>query len=430
MALRNFQADRLKMTDNGTRTRVVITGMGALTPLGNSVDEFWSGLKAGRSGIAPLEKVDTEGYPCKVGGEVRGYDVTQHVDRKEARRMALFSQLAIGATVEALADSKLDLPNEDPDRVAVLLGCGSGGLPETDEQARVMVNRGGMRMSPYYIPMMLANMAAANVSRIFGATGYTNTCITACAAGTQAVGEAAEVIRRGAADVVISGGTEAGICQLGLGGFSTIHALTTRNDEPERASRPFDKDRDGFAPAEGSGILILESLEHAQARGANILAEITGWGVSADAFHLVQPHSEGIGAAKAMKWALKDADASISDVDYINAHGTSTPVNDRSETLAIKALFGEDAKSVPVSSTKSMIGHSLGAAGSLEAIVAVKTIQDGVIHPTINYETPDPDCDLDYVPNTAREADVDLVLSNSFGFGGQNACLVIKRFTP
>lgn len=418
------------MTDNGTRTRVVITGMGALTPLGNSVDEFWSGLKAGRSGIAPLEKVDTEGYPCKVGGEVRGYDVTQHVDRKEARRMALFSQLAIGATVEALADSKLDLPNEDPDRVAVLLGCGSGGLPETDEQARVMVNRGGMRMSPYYIPMMLANMAAANVSRIFGATGYTNTCITACAAGTQAVGEAAEVIRRGAADVVISGGTEAGICQLGLGGFSTIHALTTRNDEPERASRPFDKDRDGFAPAEGSGILILESLEHAQARGANILAEITGWGVSADAFHLVQPHSEGIGAAKAMKWALEDADASISDVDYINAHGTSTPVNDRSETLAIKALFGEDAKSVPVSSTKSMIGHSLGAAGSLEAIVAVKTIQDGVIHPTINYETPDPDCDLDYVPNTAREADVDLVLSNSFGFGGQNACLVIKRFTP
>ncbi|MEX0763013.1 MAG: beta-ketoacyl-ACP synthase II [Dehalococcoidia bacterium] len=418
------------MTDNGTRTRVVITGMGALTPLGNSVDEFWSGLKAGRSGIAPLEKVDTEGYPCKVGGEVRGYDVTKHVDRKEARRMALFSQLAIGATVEALADSKLDLSNEDPDRVAVLLGCGSGGLPETDEQSRVMVKRGGMRMSPYYIPMMLANMAAANVSRIFGATGYTNTCITACAAGTQAVGEAAEVIRRGTADVVISGGTEAGICQLGLGGFSTIHALTTRNDEPERASRPFDKDRDGFAPAEGSGILILESLEHAQARGANILAEIAGWGISADAFHLVQPHTEGIGAAKAMKWALKDAGAGISDVDYINAHGTSTPVNDRSETLAIKALFGEDAESVPVSSTKSMIGHSLGAAGSLEAIVAVKTIQDGVIHPTINYETPDPECDLDYVPNTAREADVDLVLSNSFGFGGQNACLVIKRFTP
>ncbi len=417
------------MDRNGRQTRAVITGMGALTCLGLSVDEFWEGLKAGRSGIAPLTLTETEGYTCKIGGEVREFDPTKYVDRKEARRLGRFSQLAVGATVEAVEDARLDMQAEDPDRVAVLLGCGAGGLPETDKQSRIMARRHGMRMSPFFIPMMLANMASANVSRIFGATGYTNTCITACAAGTQAIGEAAEVIRRGAADVVITGGTEAGICELGLGGFCTIHALTTRNDDPERASRPFDMDRDGFAPAEGAGIIILESEERAVARGADFSVEVAGWGVTSDAYHLVQPHADGTGAAKAILVALEDAGLDVEDIDYVNAHGTSTPANDKSETLAIKQALGDHAYKVPVSSTKSMIGHSLGAAGAMEAIACVKTIEDGVVHPTINYETPDPDCDLDYVPNVMREAAVDIALSNSFGFGGQNACLILRRHT-
>ena len=415
------------MDENGRRTRAVVTGMGALTCLGSSVEDFWEGLTDGRSGIAPLTLTETEGYTCKIGGEVRDFNPTKYVDRKEARRLGRFSQLAVGATAEAIANAQLEMPAEDPDRVAVLLGCGAGGLPETDNQSRIMARRHGMRMSPFYIPMMLANMAAANVSRLFGATGYTNTCITACAAGTQAIGEAAEVIRRDAADVVITGGTEAGICELGLGGFCTIHALTTRNDDPEAASRPFDKDRDGFAPAEGAGIVILESEAHARARGARFNVEIAGWGVTSDAYHLVQPHAQGTGAAKAIRLALDDAGIEVEQVQYVNAHGTSTPANDKSETLAIKQAMGQHAYNVPISSTKSMIGHSLGAAGALEAIASIKTIEDGVIHPTINYETPDPDCDLDYVPNLKREQAVDVALSNSFGFGGQNACLIMRR---
>jgi 3-oxoacyl-[acyl-carrier-protein] synthase II len=275
---------------------------------------------------------------------------------------------------------------------------------------------------------MLVNMAAANISHRFNLTGYTNTCVTACAASTQAIGESAEVIRRGDADVIVTGGTEAGICEIGMGGFSTMRALSTWDGDPSKASRPFDKGRDGFAPAEGSGILILESLEHAQARGATIYAEIGGWGVSSDAYHLVQPHPEGSGAAKAMNRALTNAGVTITDIDYINAHGTSTPINDASETKAIKAVFGEHAYNVPVSSTKSMVGHSLGASGSLEAIVCINSINDGVLHPTINQYEPDPDCDLDYIPNVAREVEVNVTLSNSFGFGGQNACLIIKKF--
>ena len=416
------------MSNNG-RVRVVVTGMGALSALGNSVDELWSGLKTGRSGIAPLTQVDTERYPCKIGGEVRDYDPTTVIDRREARRMGRFSLLAVGATMEAIKDSGLDLDGEDRERVGVLLGCGAGGLVETDQQSRIMVARGGMRMSPFYMVTMLPNMAAANVSRLLGVTGYNNTCITACAAGTHAIGDAAHVIRRGDADVMITGGAEAGICELGLGAFCTIQALTTkRNDEPEKASRPFDADRDGFAPAEGSGTLILESLEHARARGANILAEVVGYGVTADAYHLVQPHAEGQGAANAILLAMADAGITADDIDYINAHGTSTPLNDVSETKAIKRALGDRAYEIPISSTKSMIGHGLGAAGGLEAIAAIKTIVDGLIHPTINYETPDPECDLDYVPNTAREAQVTTALSNSFGFGGQNGCLVFRKF--
>jgi 3-oxoacyl-[acyl-carrier-protein] synthase II len=275
---------------------------------------------------------------------------------------------------------------------------------------------------------MLVNMAAANISHTFNLTGYTNTCVTACAAGTQSIGEAAEVIRRGSADIIVTGGTEAGICEIGMGGFSTMRALSTWDGDPALASRPFDKGRDGFAPAEGSGILILESLEHAKARGATIYAEIAGWGVSSDAYHLVQPHPEGFGAAKAIKRALENAQMGIDDIDYINAHGTSTPINDASETKAIKAVFVEEAYNVPISSTKSMVGHSLGASGSLEAIACINSINDNILHPTINQEEPDPDCDLDYIPNVAREAEVNVTLSNSFGFGGQNACLVIKKF--
>lgn len=409
--------------------RVVVTGMGAMTPLGTSVNKYWDGLKNGRSGIRRITVVDPESFPCKVSGEIPDFDPTEWIDKREVRRMGRFSQLALAAAYQAMDSSGLDISKEDPGRVGVLMGSGSGGLPETDEQATVKVKRGAMRMSPFYIPIMLVNMAAANVSRTFGITGYTNTCATACAAGTQAIGEAIEVIRRGTADVVVAGGTEAGICEIGMGGFSTMHALTSWTGDPAEASRPFDADRDGFAPAEGAGILILESLEHAKARGANILAEVTGWGVSSDAFHLVQPHEEGLGAISAMKLALADAEVNLDDVNYINAHGTSTPTNDRIETLAIKGLFGEQAYKTPVSSTKSMIGHTLGASGALEAIACVQAVQEDVMPPTINQQTADPNCDLDYIPNQARESKVKTALSNSFGFGGQNACLVIEKFT-
>ena len=413
---------------NNNENRVVITGMGAITCLGNSVDEFWTGLKNGKSGIREISLVSPDGFPCRVSGEVRDFDTAEYMNRKESRRMARFSQFAVAAAHQAVKDSGLDLENEDLDRIGVLIGSGSGGLPETDQQAEIRVTRGVNRMSPYYIPMMLVNMAAANISHTFNLTGYTNTCVTACAASTQAIGEASEIIRRGGADVIVTGGTEAGICEIGMGGFSTMRALTTWTGDPVKASRPFDSGRDGFAPSEGSGILIMESLQHATARGAQIYAEIGGWGVSADAYHLVQPHPEGVGAAKAMQRALDSAGVSLDEIDYINAHGTSTPINDKSETIAIKRVFGEKAYNIPISSTKSMVGHSLGASGALEAIVCINSINDRIMHPTINQEEADPDCDLDYVPNVAREADLDVVMSNSFGFGGQNAARVIKRF--
>ena len=415
--------------NNGNGNRVVITGMGAITCLGNSVDEFWTGLKNGQSGIREISLVSPGGFPCKVSGEIQDFDATDYMDRKEARRMARFSQFAVAAAHQGVKDSGIDFESEDLDRIGVLMGSGSGGLPETDQQAEIRVTRGVGRMSPYYIPMMLVNMASANISHTFNLTGYTNTCVTACAASTQAIGEASEVIRRGNAEVIVTGGTEAGICEIGMGGFSTMRALTTWDGDPTKASRPFDSGRDGFAPAEGSGVLIMESLDHARARGADIYAEIAGWGVSADAYHLVQPHPEGVGAAKAIERALESAGVGLDDVDYINAHGTSTPINDKSETTAIKRVFGEQAYDIPISSTKSMVGHSLGASGSLEAIACISSINDGILHPTINQEEPDPDCDLDYIPNVAREADLNVVLTNSFGFGGQNACLVIRKFT-
>ena len=410
------------------RKRVVITGMGVMSPLGQSVDEYWSGLIEGRSGIGPMTLADPAEFPCKIAGEVTGFDARQYIDRKEARRMARFSQLAVSAAGLALEDSGINLSNEDPERLGVVMGTGVGGFPETEENARVLVDRGGMRISPYFIPMILPNMAAANVSRIFSLRGYTSTIITACAAGNQGIGEGAEAIRRGAADVVLGGGCEAGICHLGLGGFNVIKALSRNNDVPVAASRPFDAKRDGFVPAEGAGILVLESLEHAVGRGANILAEIVGYAASSDALHAVAPDEEGAGAARAVRWALENAAIGPDEVDYVNAHGTSTPLNDLSETRAIKRAFGAQAYKTPISSTKSMIGHALGGAGALEAVACIKTILTGRIHPTINYENPDPECDLDYVPNESREGQVDTVLSNGFGFGGQNACLVFRRF--
>ena len=402
--------------------------MGAITPLGRTPDEFWRALVRGESGVAQITLCDTQGYTSRIAGEVKDFDPEQYMDAKEARRMARFSQLAVAAAADALEDADLQLSRVDHDRLGVVMGNGIGGLPTTEENARTMLAKGGMKVSPFFIPMILPNMAAANVSRVFGLKGYSSTIITACAAGTQAIGEAAEVIRRGAADVVLAGGCEAGISQLGLGGFNVIKALSRQNEEPEKASRPFDAKRDGFVPAEGSALLVMESLEHATARGADIVVEVAGQGVSSDAYHAVQPDQDGSGAARAIRWALEDADVRPDEIDYINAHGTSTPKNDVTETLAIKAVFGDHAYAVPISATKSMIGHALGGAGALEAVAAIKTIVEDEIHPTINYEFPDPDCDLDYVPNEPRRQRVDTVLSNSFGFGGQNACLVFRRF--
>ena len=410
------------------RKRVVITGMGVLSPLGETLEEYWDALVQGRSGIGPMTLCDPTGFPCRIAGEVTGFDPASYMDGKEARRMARFSQLAVASAVRAMEHAGLNGSNMDPEEAGVLMGNGNGGMPVTEENARVLFERGGMKESPFFIPMVLPNMAAAHVSRLLGLKGYTNTVITACAAGTQAIGEGAEVIRRGTAKVIVSGGTEAGICQLSLGGFSVIKALSSNNEDPAKASRPFEARRDGFVPGEGAGAFVLEEMEFALSRGANILAEVVGYGVSSDAFHPVHPDDNGDGAARAMRWALADAGVRPDEIDYINAHGTSTPINDAVETLAIKQVFGDGAYNVPISSTKSMIGHAMGAAGAVEAVVAVKTIETGIIHPTINYEDPDPACDLDYVPNVARRADVRTVLSNSFGFGGQNACLVIRRF--
>ncbi len=410
------------------RKRVVVTGMGAVTPLGSSIPDYWASLVAGKSGIGPMTLVDPTEYPCKVSGEVPNFDPGQYVNPKEARRMARFTQLAVAAAALAIEDAGLNMSKEDSERMGVVMGNGNGGFPTTEDGARVLFERGGMKMSPFFIPMILPNMAAANVSRIFGIKGYTSTVITACAAGNQGIGEGTEAIRRGAADVILAGGCEAGICELGLGGFNVIRALSRREGDPTKASRPFDAGRDGFVPAEGAGILMLESLEHATNRGANILAEIVGYAVSSDAFHAVQPDEDGSGAARAMKWAIENAGLDVCDIDYINAHGTSTPMNDMVETLAIKKTFGDQAYKVPISSTKSMTGHALGGAGAIEAVACIQSIRNNQIHPTINYETPDPQCDLDYVPNVARNLEVNKVLSNSFGFGGQNACIVFSGF--
>ena len=410
------------------RIRVVVTGMGAITPLGNSIDDYWSSLVRGESGIGPITLADTTDFPSKIAGEASDFDPGEFMDPKEHKRMARFSQLAVAAAGLAIDDAGLDLDNGNRDRIGVVMGNGVGGFPTMEDNSRTLISRGGMKMSPYFIPMILPNMAAANVSRLYGLTGYTSTIVTACAAGTQGIGEAAEIVRRGATDVVLGGGCEAGICELGLGGFNTIRALSRYDGDPKEASRPFDATRDGMVPAEGAALLVIESMEHAINRGATILAEILGHGVSSDAFHAVQPDRDGSGAARAIRWALEDAEITSDEVDYINAHGTATPMNDLAETLGIKAAFGEQAYKVPISATKSMTGHALGGAGAVEAVASIKTILKNEIHPTINLHNPDPECDLDYVPNVSRKQQVDTVMSNSFGFGGQNACLILRRF--
>ena len=409
--------------------RVVITGLGALTPLGNTVESFWTNADAGQSGIRPFSELDTSAYPCKVVGEVQDFEPTDYMDRRTARRMARFSQFAVATARQAESSGGLDLESIDRERAGVILGNGGGGYPNVEGAMRTLVDRGGMKLDPLYVAKWLPNMAAANVTIQLGLQGYTNTIVTACASGTQAIGEAVEVIRRDAADVMLAGGTEAGICELGLAGFAAMRALTTSyNGEPERASRPFDRNRDGFAPAEGAGMVLLESLEHATARGAKPLAEVLGYGVSADATYLVAPSDAGTGAAHAMRIALQNADVAPEEIDYVSAHATATEVGDVAETKALKTVLGKHAYATPVTSLKSQIGHLLGGSGGVEMVAAVQTMLTGEIAPTINLEHPADECDLDYVALESRTADVRTVLKNSFGFGGQNAVLVLRRF--
>ena len=410
------------------KRRVVVTGLGAVTPLGIGAEKTWKALCAGKSGIGRISRFDTTNFQTKIAGEVKDFDPEDFLDKKQVRRMDSFVHYCMAATIMAMEDSKLEVANQDAERIGVLIGTGLGGLPTLEKNHTLLIEGGPKKISPFFIPMMIANMAPGQIAIHFGIKGPNTCVVTACAAGSHAIGDSYKLIQRGDADIVITGGTEATITPLNIGGFNAMKAISTNNDEPEKASRPFDKNRDGFVPAEGAGTIILEELELALKRGANIYGEIVGYGLTSDAFHITAPDPQGGGAARCMKMALLDANILPSEVNYINAHGTSTPMNDTIETLAIKTVFNEYSKKIPVSSTKSMTGHLLGAAGGVEAVFTILTIRDGIIPPTINYETPDPDCDLDYVPNVARRADVRIAISNSFGFGGTNATLVFKRF--
>jgi 3-oxoacyl-[acyl-carrier-protein] synthase II len=411
------------------RTRVVITGMGAITPLGLTVGELWEGLLAGKSGVGPITQFDASTLPCRIAGEVKGFDPTRYMNIKEARRMARCSQFVLATAQEAFADAGLSAGLPDPERSAVVLGTAVGGLERLDEGIVTLRTQGYDRINPFLPPSSIANMPAHHLSQKYHALGTLSTIVTACAAGTQAIGEAAELIRRGSADLVISGGVEAVVRDFMIGSFCAMRALPLNfNDDPERASRPFTKNREGFIFSEACAIVVVESLESARKRGARIHAEILGQSSSSDAYHVAAPDPTGAGASRAMRWALTDAGITPDQVDYINAHGTSTPANDLAETNAIKQVFGARAAKIPVSSTKSMIGHPMGAAGAVEAVVCAQTLESGMIHPTINADNPDPECDLDYVPNVKRPSDVHITLSNSFGLGGQNACLVLRKW--
>jgi 3-oxoacyl-[acyl-carrier-protein] synthase II len=408
--------------------RVVVTGMGCITPVGNNVKETWESLLSGRSGAGMITHFDASRHKTKFAAEVKGFDPAAQFGARDARKMDRFTQLATAATIEALEQSKLKIDESNRDRVGVVIGTGIGGIGTLLEQADVLRERGPERVSPFLVPMMISDGAPGMLAIRFGVRGPNMAIATACASGNNAIGEATEMIRRGSADVMIAGGSEAALVSVAMAGMNVMTALSTRNEDPQTASRPFDKDRDGFLMGEGAGILILESLESAQARGANILAELTGYGTTDDAHHISAPAENGAGAAMSMKLALEDANLTINDIEYINAHGTSTPLNDKSETAAIKTVFGEQAYQIPVSSTKSMTGHLLGASGAVEAVVSVLTIREGMLPPTINYQTPDPECDLDYVPNQPRKVSPRHVMSNSFGFGGHNATVVISRY--
>ncbi len=405
--------------------RVVITGMGAITPIGTSVSEFWDNLVSGKSGIRKIDRFDVTSYPCRIASLV-DFDPATVIDRREARKMDRFCQFAIVASREAFTDAGLN-GTFAPERSGVLIGTGIGGMESFDRETRVLIDKGPGRVSPFFIPMMIANMASGQVSIDLGLKGPINTVVTACATGTNAIGDAFRIIARGDADLMVCGGTEAPITPLALAGFSAMKAMSTQNELGPKASRPFDRRRDGFVMGEGAGAIVLEEREHAISRGAHIYAEIVGYGMASDAYHITAPSPAGEGAARAMRAALSSAGSSPSEVDYVNAHGTSTPANDVNETRAIKAVFGDHAKDVLVSSAKSMIGHLLGAAGAVETIAAALALEEGVVPPTINYEEPDPECDLDYVPNEARRAPISVALKNSFGFGGQNACICLRK---
>ncbi|HEY7520857.1 MAG TPA: beta-ketoacyl-ACP synthase II [Methylomirabilota bacterium] len=416
--------------------RVVVTGLGALTPVGNTVEEFWASLTQGKSGVGPITKFDAEAktpsgefqFPTRIAGEVRHFDELKYVDKKEARRLDPYLKYAMACAVMAVEDSGLDSANIDATRFGTLIGSGIGGITTLLENHKTLLDKGPDRVSPFFVPMLIINMASGLVSMRFNAKGPNSSVVTACATGNHAIGDAFKLIQRGVADAMIAGGAEAIIVPLTIAGFCAMKAMSTRNDDPPKASRPFDAGRDGFVCGEGGGVLVLESLEHARRRDARIYAEVIGYGMTGDAHHMTAPDPEGDGAARAMHGALADAGIPPGEVGYINAHGTSTPYNDKFETLAIKRVFGEHARKVAVSSTKSMTGHLLGAAGGIEAIASVLALHHGILPPTINYETPDPECDLDYIPNQARKQDVELALSNAFGFGGTNATLVFRKY--
>ena len=412
------------------KRRVVITGMGMVTPLGIGVEKTWEALIAGKSGIGKITKFDASGYDTRIAGEVKDFVPENFIDKKELRRMDIFIQYALAAATMAMEDSQLKIPPAIAERVGVVVGAGLGGLTTIESIHKVLLEKGPTRITPFFIPALIVNEAPGQISIRFGAKGPNTSVVTACATGNHNIGDAWRLVQRGDADAMISGGVEATITPLAVAGFNAMKAMSTRNDQPEKASRPFDKDRDGFVMGEGAGIVILEELEHARNRGAKIYAEIIGYGLNGDAYHITAPAPDGEGAARCMAMALRDAGLAPEEVDYINAHGTSTELNDLYETKAIQAVFKEHAKKVAISSTKSMTGHLLGGAGGIEAIFTVLTIFHGIIPPTINYETPDPECDLDYVPNVARKASVRVALSNSFGFGGTNAVLAFQKFEP
>lgn len=412
-----------------SRRKVVITGMGAVTPIGNNLAEFWEGLKAGRSGGGPITQIENlEGFTTTIAAEVKNFDIEPFLSKKEARKMDLFTRYGLAASIMAVQDSGLELDKEDLERIGVIVSTGIGGLQILEAQHAIYMDRGASRFSPFMIPVMITNIVAGHIAIKYGLKGP-NFCVTsACASGTHSIGEALRIVQHGEADVMLAGGTEAAVTVLGVGGFCALRALTTRNDDPARASRPFDAGRDGFLIGEGAGVIVIESEEHAKARGARVYCELAGYGRTCDAYHITAPSPDATEAARGMRLAFEDAGLKAEDIDYINAHGTSTELNDKGETLAIKKALGEEqARKTAVSSTKSMTGHLLGAAGGVEAIACAMAIYEGIVPPTINYETPDPDCDLDYVPNVARKMEVRAALSNSLGFGGHNATLCFKK---